>query len=73
MEVVALLIEAAATSMPSEVALVAALQCGGTRPAVAVAVGVLHWKVVEIGLKGEINKANVPQLKMHFLSKFFGL
>ena len=54
MEVVALLIEAAATSMmTSEVALVAALQCRGTRPAVAVAVGVLHWKVVEIGLKGD--------------------
>ena len=53
MEVVALLIEAAATSVTSEVALVAALQCRGTRPAVAVAVGVSHWKVLKIGLKGD--------------------
>ena len=46
-----LLIEAVSASVTSEAAAVAALQRRGTRLTVAVAVDVLHWKVIVIALK----------------------
>ena len=46
-----LLIEAVSASVTSEAAAVAALQRRGTRLTVAVAVDVLHWKVIVIDLK----------------------